>query len=52
MPLGNLITYFTASSGKQNLVLHCYYIGIVLQYWRPGIVLVLHCLKKASIVHS
>jgi hypothetical protein len=31
--------------------LHWYYIGIVLQYWSPGIVLVLYCLKKASIVH-
>ena len=31
--------------------MHWYYIGIVLQYWSPGIVLVLYCLKKASIVH-
>ena len=31
--------------------MHWYYIGIVLQHWSPGIVLVLYCLKKASIVH-
>ena len=36
---------------KFSLVLHWYYIGIVLQYWSPGIVLVMYCLKKAIIVH-
>ena len=51
MTQGNSTTYFTASKDKKYLVLHWYYIGIVLQYWSPGIVLVLYCLKKTSIVH-
>jgi hypothetical protein len=34
-----------------TLVIHWYYIGILLQYWSPGIVLILYCLTKASIVH-
>ena len=39
MTQGYFTTYFTASSGQKYLVLHWYYIGIVLQYLSPCILL-------------